>query len=174
MRLIATTLTFLAVTTLASVVKADDAPKRSAELQVLDRFVGTWDIKVTVKPAGDAETTYKAISTRSWSQRGTFIHFDDPNFERPDEPEFQMLLTYDPEARNYPGVMMMGPSRSQITGTWDEMTKMMSFKATLPDGNKLKSTHRFIDENHADPSGVITTPDGKVILELSWKQTRRK
>jgi hypothetical protein len=84
-----------------------------------------------------------------------------------------MLLTYDPEARNYPGVMMQGPSRSVITGTWDEKTQTMSFTGSLADGNKLVSTHRFIDKDHAEPAGVITNAAGEVLVELSWKQTKR-
>ena len=40
MRLVSTIFTCLVVAALAAAVKADDAPKRSPELQVLDRFVG--------------------------------------------------------------------------------------------------------------------------------------
>ena len=39
-----------------------DTPKRSPELQVLNHFVGTWDIKVTVTPATGEATTSEALA----------------------------------------------------------------------------------------------------------------
>lgn len=45
---LATSFIFFAVANLGAAASADDAPNRSAELQVLDRFVGTWDMSVTV------------------------------------------------------------------------------------------------------------------------------
>ena len=81
MRLLTTTLTFLAVATLAAAAKADDTPKRSPELQVLDRFIGTWDIKVTVKPAGEEAASFDAVSFRRWSRGGSFVVFEDPGLD---------------------------------------------------------------------------------------------
>ena len=46
MRLFAMTLTVLASVANSPILNADDNPKRSPELQVLDRFVGTWDFVV--------------------------------------------------------------------------------------------------------------------------------
>ena len=151
-----------------------NSPADGRHNAVLERFIGTWDVQVTVKPAGGEESTFSAVTTRTWSQRGTFIHFDDPNFERPQEPDFQMLLTYDPGSKNYPGVMMSGSSRSEITGNWDERSQTMHFTAPLADGNRLVSSHRFIDQDHAEPHGVIKNPEGDVVIELAWRQTRRK
>ena len=51
MRLIAIMLTVVTAGIVPGILSADDAPKRSPELQVLDRFVGTWDMKFTRKPA---------------------------------------------------------------------------------------------------------------------------
>ncbi len=98
MRLMMITLTALTSATLAAAVNADDTLKRSAELQVLDRFVCTWN----------------------------------------------------------------------------ETTQTMSFIGPTAEGNKFTSTHQFIGKSRAEASGKVTTPARKLIVELSWNQTRRK
>ena len=57
--------------------QADDAPKRSPELQVLDHYLGVWDVKTTIKPAGGEEMTVTCISRRSWTLGGSFVQFQD-------------------------------------------------------------------------------------------------
>jgi hypothetical protein len=174
MRLIAITLTLLVASTYCRAAKADDTAKRSPEMQVLARFVGTWDVKFTSKAAEGEKVAFDLVSTRAWSLGGRFIRFEDANNLRiPEMPEFQMLLTYDPDSNNYPGVTMDGPSRGQLTGTWDEKSQTMAFSATFPDGNKFASTHRFIGKSRAEAAGTITSPDGKIVVEMSWNQTRR-
>jgi hypothetical protein len=86
-----------------------------------------------------------------------------------------MLLTYDPASKSYPGVLMSGPSRALVDGTWDAETKTMTFTGTFAKGgHSFKFTNRFIDKDHTDSSGVIKNADGAVVLELTQKQTRRK
>lgn len=159
---------------LAAASFATAQEEKSAELKVLDHFVGTWDINGFYKPAGGEKIPFQTVSHRKWSTRGTTIYFDDPG-SGPDDPGVQILLTYDPEKKSYPGVTMAGPARGEITGTWDDKTKTMSFTGTLAGGaGTLEANHRFVDADNADPKGVFKNPDGEVIAELSWKQTRRK
>ena len=47
------------------------AQDRSAELQVLERFIGTWDIEFTYQPVGGEEFTAEGVSHRTWSTKGT-------------------------------------------------------------------------------------------------------
>ena len=172
MRLITAALTFLSLTTLAVFVKANDAPKRSPELHVLDHFVGDWDVEAVIQPTDGEKVSYKVISRRSWSRSGGFIRFED---EQPTgQPEFHMLWTYDAEAKNYPAAGMNGPSSFELTGTWDEATKTMTSRVTYPDGNRLVAAHRFVTKDRAEASGKITNSDGEVVVKLSWNQTRRK
>ena len=96
MRLISIVLAVLAVVLFSQVANSDDAPKRSAELQVLDRFVGTWDFVVTNKLTGGETITGKTFETRRWTLGNKFVQGENPKTEKPDEPEFQMLVTYDP------------------------------------------------------------------------------
>ena len=59
---LAITLTIFAAVSVPGAARAEDKPNRSTELQVLDRFVGTWDIKTTVKPRGGTATTNDVLS----------------------------------------------------------------------------------------------------------------
>ena len=169
MRRIVIALTVLGAATLSPATNADDPPKRSVELQVLDRFVGTWDLKVTAKVSGQKENSHEGVETRKWSRGGSFVLF-----ENNAPPEFHMLLTYDSNAKEYTGFLMSGPSRLPLSGTWDERTATMTFKGTYPDGGKLLSKHRFIDKNNAESSSTISNAEGKVVVELTHKQTRRE
>lgn len=62
----------------------------------------------------------------------------------------------------------------RFVGTWDEKTQTMTFKGTYPDGGKLNIKHRFNDQRNAESSGTISSPLGKVLLELSNRQARRE
>lgn len=175
MRLFAMTLTVLASVAMSPILNADDTPKRSPELQVLDRFAGTWDFVVTQKPTGGTATTEKTSEVRQWSLGGRFIHFQNPQLGLPDQPEFHMLVTYDPATRSYPGVLMNGASRTFVDGTWDEATRTMRFRGTFPDNAlKFDFKNRFVDENQIEASGSFTNSSGEVLSTRSDVQTRRR
>ncbi len=85
-------------------------PKRSPELQVLERFAGTWEHELTIKPAGAEASTINTVDYRFWSRGERILHFSNPT----DDPEFHMSLTYDPESKTYPGVMLIGSRRATV------------------------------------------------------------
>ena len=158
----------------AAIAKADDKPKRSPELQVLDRLIGVWNVKAIIKPAGGPEIEREFVSRRRWTLGGTFLQFEDAlNLSDPEAKEFQLLWTYDPVARNYPAVIMEGPFRAELTGTWDAKTTTMHLKGKSSDGRTSKGYHRFIGNDRAEASAVFKDAEGKVVLEISWPQTRR-
>lgn len=175
-------LTLLAITVMATALApfvtdaSDPAAKRSAEWQVLDRFVGIWDFEVTNKlPSGEVVRD-KTSETRKWTLGGKFVHFENTKAQRPDDPEFQMLVTYDPATKTYPGMLMSGASRSVVDGTWDETTKTMTFRGASTDnsGTKFVYASRFFDNGDCETNGVIKDAAGKVLVEQRQKQTRRQ
>ena len=87
-----------------------------------------------------------------------------------------MLVTYDPATKTYPGVLMSGSSRALVDGTWDQATQTMTFRGTFGDnsGTKFVYTNRFSDNGDCESAGVIRDAAGKVIVEQTQKQTRRK
>lgn len=148
--------------------------EKSMELKVLDRFVGTWDIDGFYKPVDGERMPFKGVSHRRWSADGKTIHFDDPG-SSPGDPGIQILLTYNPDDGSYPGVTLAGPARGTIKGVWNEENLSMTFTGTLAgETGTFDSVHRFVDADHAEPTGVFKNPAGEVVAELSWKQTRRK
>ena len=149
--------------------KEDNTPERSAEVRVLDRFLGTWDVDLTIKVPGEEVATVEGTETRYLSRGGKVVHF-----ENSEDSEFHMLLSHDPEAGNYPGVILAGSFRTLVTGTWDAKSTSMNWKATFPNGAKFTGTYKFIDDRHAESSSSTTSPAGEVLMERTWKQTRRK
>ncbi len=188
MRRLSIVFTVLAAATFAAIGKAEDTPRRSAELQVLDHFLGTWDHEVTINRFNEfgqrVETKNTDVDTRKWSAGGTFVIFENSLAmkKNPDVPELIMMITYDPETHTYPGCMMSGPSRTSLTGIWNERTQTMHWRGKDLDENKLMGKHQFIGKDRAEASLVITNPAstktenpfGKLMVEISWKQTRRK
>lgn len=176
MRTISLLILALTVALISQATHGDDIPKRSAELQVLDRFVGTWDFDVTSTPASGQAVTGKTSETRTWTLGGTFVQFENAKTQKPDEPEFQMLVTYDPATNTYPGCLMSGPSRSLVTGTWDQAKQTMTFRGKSSDdsGIKFEYASRFSDDEHCETTGVIRSATGEVIVQQIQKQTRRK
>ena len=180
--------TVLAAATFAANGKAEDAPKQSAELQVLDRFLGTWDSEKTIinfnQIGQRVETKTTDVDTRKWSAGGTFVIIENSLGlkHNPDALEAIMMITYDPETHTYPGCVMIGPERAFLTGIWNERTQTMHWRGKDLDENKRMGKHRFIGKDRAEASLLITNPAstktadplGRLKVELSWKQTRRK
>src|SRR5262245_12512494 len=152
----------------STVVAADGPDKRSPEQQVFDRFVGTWDIKLTVKAPGQ-EPVHRDISeVRKLSRGGAVLMFENPG-----PPEFHMTWGYDPHARTYIGAWMYDTDRGLLTGKWDDRTNTMKFDGTGIDGRTSVSTFRFLDKDHSESSATYRDKDGKVVAEVTWKHTRR-
>ncbi|MCE9552669.1 MAG: DUF1579 domain-containing protein [Planctomycetes bacterium] len=167
MRPVAITLAVLAAVC-PLVSNADEPEKRSAELQVLDRFVGTWDIKMTVKVPGQEAVNREISETRKLSRGGAVLEFENAK-----PPEFHMLWGYDPKSKKYTGVWMFGGDRGWLTGTWNERTSTMKLEGAGADASSSITTFRFLDKDHSESSAVYRDRDGKVVSEVTWKHTRR-
>ena len=154
-------------------VGQEASPKKHPDKRkVLERFVGTWDHVITIKPPGAPESKHQTVSERSWSMGETYLHFAEVNRLEPDRNEFQMLLTYDPAKEAYSGVIMDGTSRSTVESTWSEETATMSFVATNEGGYRLKYSLRFVSADRAEAEGAFHDPDGNVVVGIEWVQTR--
>ena len=106
MKQIAGLLALLVIFVCTSAARANGTPKRSPGLQVLDRFVGTWDMQAITETAEGKKTVHEYVSMRSWSIGGKFLRTEEPNLSHPELTEYHLLFTYDPNARNYPGIFM--------------------------------------------------------------------
>ena len=169
MRLIAITLAVLATVSVLRPLSAEDAPKRSAELQVLDRLIGDWQTEVTVKTTGEK---FNTTESRRWSKEGKFVLSEDLNLSTKKEAHF--LLTYDPNAKVYRACFIEEADAVLLHGTWDEGTQTMKWVSPDGAGARHAGSSRFIDKDRVDWSLTVTGPDGKVLVDLSGKQTRKK
>ena len=150
-------------------LSADDAPKRSEELQVLDNYVGTWDCIVTSKATANKANT---LQERRWSRKGSFVLFE--SFDLTTKMESHYLMTYDPKAKVYRTCYIDASNTISLLGTWDAQTKTMSWRGKDGDDNRVSGSERFIDQDNLEWSLAFTNSDGNVVVELSAKQTRRK
>lgn len=148
-----------------------DLPK---ELSVLEKFLGTWEHKMTFKHTNGGRDSNQTVSSkRSWSYGGSYLKFEEVNWAKPQYDEFQMLITYDVLKKAYLGVIIDGSDVSKVEAKWDEATKTMSFDAKGEKGN-LKYSLRFIDDNQAEGTGTFANAEGKVVANITWKQTKKE
>ena len=77
-------------------MSAGDAPKRPAELQVLDYLIGDWETVVTVRGTGEK---FNSLQTRRWSRDGKFVLSEELDLSTKRESHF--LVTYDAKAKHY-------------------------------------------------------------------------
>ena len=169
MRLIAITLAILAVTTVPQLTTADETATRSAELQVLDRFIGVWETAITVKTTG---AKFNTVENRKWSKEGKFVLSEDLNLSSKKEAHF--LFTFDPNAKLYRSCFIEEGNSVILLGTWDKDTLTMKWHSTDANGIKHAVIYRFIDKDNVEWSMVVTGSDGKALVELDAKQVRAK
>ena len=149
-------------------ISAGGAPKRSAELQVLDRLIGDWETVVTVKGTGEKSTS---VQSRKWSRDGRFVISEELEISAKRESHF--LVAYDQKAKQYRACFINEEFTVPLLGTWDENKKTMSWKsADVP--FKHDGVERFVNKDLVEWTMTVISPEGKVVLELSAKQTRRK
>jgi hypothetical protein len=174
MRPIVLVVLFVASASIAHFAIGDDKPKRSAEWEVLDRFIGTWEAERTFKPTGGEAVTIKSSETRILSPGGKFLLFSHSSKDEPEAPESHSLVTYDPASKTYPGTSMFGTGRVLITGTWNDATSTMTFKSTFSeDGTRFEIRNRFVDKDHVEATGSVTNAKGELLMEQTHKMTRR-
>jgi len=169
--------TVLAAFALAGRGTADDAPHPATESRVLERYIGNWDEVMTNKPTEWMPMTQKSTvnTRRAWALGGKFVRGEGK--WQPGNAEFLHLVTFDPEAKVYRSWYFDaagGIPRGSVTGTWDEKATTMRWRGTDEAGNKSVGTHHFIDKDRQEWTLVVTNPNGKVVLDLTGKCTRRK
>ena len=168
MRLTSIALTICITASLPGAVSAQDASKRSAELQVLDRFIGDWETVVTAKGTDEKSTS---VQSRKWSREGKFVLSEEQDLSTKKEAHF--FITYDSKGKQYRACFINDEFTVPLLGTWDQKSQTMQWKSSDV-AFKHDGVHRFIDKDHVEWTMTVTSPEGKVVLELSAKQTRRK
>lgn len=158
-------------------VSADEPAKPPPELRVLDDMIGTWDEVLTNKPTEwlpKAERS-DSLTKKNWSLGGKFIRME--GVWKPAKTEFLSLLTYDPATKEYRTWYFDsggGQPRGSVRGSWDDKARTMTWTGTDEAGNKTVGKSRIVDRDHHEWTVITTDPQGKVVLDLLGKNTRRK
>jgi uncharacterized protein DUF1579 len=164
---------------------------RPPELKVLDRWVGDWDVDITIKPGASApqgsKSTYKSVIR--WALNDRFIKCEAEGQGVAGDHKFAdafiWICTYDPQARTYkssvcwsnvePGQPGSWGITSAGVGTWEEKEQMMTIRSEDRDTGTVsisatqwidKDTHRFVQS--------ITEKNGRVVVEWTGMAKRKK
>jgi hypothetical protein len=150
---------------------ADDLP---AELKVLDRMIGTWDVvsirKPTIwSPNGDRTT---GTITREWILNGRFVMGSSVNS---DGSEGIALFGFDSGAKAYRNWLFNSLGHQYAAqGQWTEKTQTFSMTATREDGKTTTTSIRIDGGNREIWNTKITDAAGQVYVDMDSTVTPRK
>ena len=153
--------------------KHEPAADLPAELKVLDRMIGEWNLVHIQKPAAwtpDGGRTTSKIE-RQWILDCRFVM---ETAIVSDGRENMSLFGFDPQNKGYRSWWFSSDgNRNTSTGSWNEQAQTMSFVTDLDDGIKIRSSGRFADPNHEVWEFKATDAAGKVYLDMEITATRR-
>jgi len=150
-------------------------PAKPAELKVLERFVGTWDCEIVIKPAiwTPEEKREKAVEVNEMSLDGWFLHGSSKTTTG--KTNAILMNTYDTAQKKY-RIWRFAPGGSceELTGQWDEATSTLNITTDLGNGITSKAGFHLIDKDHREYHIVAKDSDGKVYMDIQRTVTRRK
>src|SRR5688572_10886260 len=169
---------------------ADDAA-RPAEFAVLDRWLGEWDLEMTIKPNRQNPQGRKATyqSTVRWTLNDRFLRCEGQgqgmDGDRNMAQAFMWNITFDTQAGKYisatlwsnvtPGTSGYWGGGQRGVGTWDEKEQIMTIRTEDKEGGLVTlSVTQWIDKDNHRWVESTTQKDGNVVLEISGVGKRRK
>lgn len=151
-------------------------PPVPPEMKALGLRVGTWEGKMTVRPAELTPDGGESLFTEvvDWILDGQFVR---GRAIQDGKIQHLWLCTYDAREKVYRLWQFDSfgnfPMKETI-GEWNEITDTMLWKHTVEGGYTSIQTIHFVDKNTYEITIVDKGPDGKVYLDLSGKVVRKK
>ena len=158
----------------AVVAFGDERPK-PFELNVLEKFVGTWDCEAVIKPAvwTPKEVLEKTVEVNELVLGGWFLQGSSKT--RDGKTHAILMNTYDPVQKCYRiWRFNLGGSCENMTGQWDEATTTLNITSTPRSGITTRAAFHVIDKDHREYDVNAKDGDGKVYLDIHGTLTRRK
>lgn len=155
---------------------AGDVP----ELKPLDHYAGRWDSTMTVKPnAGlPAGATAKGLSTGEWVDGGRFLRQTWTSDGKGGLPAMTgtTIMTYDPRQRAYRSWSFISTgSILESRGTWDAKTQTMTWIGRDAESGQTSTIRATFAADGTETWTIVDTDqDGKVVSDVSGRNTRRK
>lgn len=148
------------------------------ELKVLDQRVGTWKTETVTKPGAWVPEGAKSsgVETIEWTLGRKFIK-GEAKVQGPRGKNTNLhLMTFDPHERVYRFWFFDSEGnfpRSDMAGTYDENTKTIIFKQSLPnDDVSSVVSMKFTSKDRVDWHGQWKDKDGQVMMEIEGVVTR--
>ena len=145
----------------------DTAPRKSQELKVLNRYVGTWLHEATLLPSKSTpkKTTRRATEQTEWTLDDSFLMNRAVN-ETDGLKSFSFFTVNRSDRMTYP-FWYFGSSGGigHLKGMWDEASKTMTFSSpNLPPGWKGSVTHKFSEDSY-NSSMIFTNVAGETVMD---------
>lgn len=172
LRIIVTALLLVLV---SSIARSADPPTQTAELKVLDRFVGTWKVAefTTKKAEWTPEEVQSSgdVATTKWIMDGWFL--EDRKVPA-NGSEHLGIWHYDQAAKAYHYTMFQVPggNRMDLILNWDDKAQEFKGTASMPNGVTMRTVNRFPDKNTKEWTAIATDAAGKVYLDMKAKEVR--
>ena len=156
-------------------VRGQEPSAAPPEMKVLRRLVGTWEVLHINKVAKwtPKETRLTNTSKKQLILGGRFVRAEG-GFDAEGKPTNMEMFTYDPDKRTYLWWYFDAQGNaSESTGTWDESSQTLTFRAKP--GSRLTGvmTYRFLDETTFDWEIVAKDPGGEVGFHMEGKAVRQ-
>lgn len=159
----------------AATAYGGEQPPKPPELKVLERFVGTWDGDVVMKPAvwTPKEVREKTVEVNELVMDGWFLQGSSKT--RDGKTHAILMNTFDPVQKTFRiWRFVPGGSCKELSGKWDEATSTLTITSELGNGITSKAAFHLIDKDHREYHVVAKDGDGKVYLDMHGTVTRRK
>jgi len=150
-----------------------DRPRATAaQLKVLDRLVGTWDVRVTVRAPLPGTVTY--AETYEWVLDRQFLRCE--TTVKSDGTKELSMTTYDAAAGSY-HVWVFSTSNGAYElpfGAWDAQTRSMDWTSGPNTQLSFTSHWTFPDANTRRWTARLKDWKGQVVLDLDGTCIRRR
>jgi hypothetical protein len=165
---IATTFVVFGGLLLPHLCRADEP---SNELQVLNYYVGKWDVEITGRSRG------KGIVTGEWVLDGQFLRQTWSVEASPDNPRTSgiVMMTYDAEKKVYRSwsFSVKGAVR-ESQGVWDPHSRTMTWtRRNVESGETVVLRSSFVDDATESWSIVKADANANILGNMTGKNTRR-
>jgi hypothetical protein len=161
-------------------IEKSSAPA-SAELSVLDRFAGQWEVsEAHYNLVGEVVGSAKGIEEGAWILDGRALQRNYTTGVEGNLFRAVGTITWDAAEKQFEGMWFDNTSTNgptAVSGTWDETTKTMTFTLTSTGQEGKPTQHKVIDRFLDDEHRVATTyrvvgSQVEKVIEVQFKRAR--
>ncbi len=144
------------------------AQEPAADLQPLDRFVGTWEKKVTVHQAKwtPEEQTKTGTHTAQWVLGKHHLYEAGSDS---DGVKYLALYSYDLTTKDLRRTYFQsnGSPPLQMAGAWDAKSESLVLKSPISDKIEIVATYHFVNADTFEFSFVAKDDEGEAYIKVT-------